>query len=75
MPKSPERIVVIGGGLAAAKTVEALRDQGYEGRLDLVTDEADLPYERPPLSKEYLQGKAGSRRRSCTTSSGTPTTT
>jgi NADPH-dependent 2,4-dienoyl-CoA reductase/sulfur reductase-like enzyme len=58
MPKSPERIVVIGGGLAAAKTVEALRDQGYEGRLDLVTDEADLPYERPPLSKEYLQGKA-----------------
>ncbi len=58
MPKSPERIVVIGGGLAAAKTVEALRDQGYEGRLDLVTDEADLPYERPPLSKDYLQGKA-----------------
>ncbi len=59
MPKSPERIVVIGGGLGAAKTVEALRDQGYEGRLDLVTDEADLPYERPPLSKDYLQGKAG----------------
>jgi NADPH-dependent 2,4-dienoyl-CoA reductase/sulfur reductase-like enzyme len=58
MPKNPERIVVIGGGLAAAKTVEALRDQGYEGRLDLVTDEADLPYERPPLSKDYLQGKA-----------------
>jgi NADPH-dependent 2,4-dienoyl-CoA reductase/sulfur reductase-like enzyme len=58
MPKNPERIVVIGGGLAAAKTVEALRDQGYEGRLDVVCDEADLPYERPPLSKDYLQGKA-----------------
>src|ERR1700754_1692648 len=58
MPKTPERIVVIGGGLAAAKTVEALRSEGYEGKLDLVTDEADLPYERPPLSKDYLQGKA-----------------
>ena len=58
MPESPSRIVVIGGGLAAAKTVEALRSEGYEGKLDLVTDEADLPYERPPLSKEYLQGKA-----------------
>jgi 3-phenylpropionate/trans-cinnamate dioxygenase ferredoxin reductase component len=58
MPSTPERIVVIGGGLAAAKTVEALRAQGYEGRLDLVGDETDLPYERPPLSKDYLQGKA-----------------
>ena len=58
MAQSLSRIVVIGGGLAAAKTVEALRDQGYEGQLDLVTDEPDLPYERPPLSKDYLQGKA-----------------
>jgi NADPH-dependent 2,4-dienoyl-CoA reductase/sulfur reductase-like enzyme len=58
MPKTPERVVVIGGGLAAAKTVEALRDEGYEGRLDLIADEPDLPYERPPLSKDYLQGKA-----------------
>ncbi|HEY2299096.1 MAG TPA: FAD-dependent oxidoreductase [Jatrophihabitans sp.] len=58
MPDTPGRIVVIGGGLAAAKAVEALRREGYEGKLDLVTDEADLPYERPPLSKEYLQGKA-----------------
>ena len=58
MPETPQRIVVIGGGLAAAKTVEALRGEGYSGRLDLVSDEADLPYERPPLSKDYLQGKA-----------------
>lgn len=58
MASTPERVVVIGGGLAAAKTVEALRDQGYQGRLDLVGDEPDLPYERPPLSKDYLQGKA-----------------
>jgi 3-phenylpropionate/trans-cinnamate dioxygenase ferredoxin reductase component len=58
MADTPERIVVIGGGLAAAKTVEGLRAQGYRGRVDLVSDEPDLPYERPPLSKDYLQGKA-----------------
>ena len=39
-------------------TVEALRAQGYLGALTLVADEADLPYERPPLSKAYLQGAA-----------------
>ena len=55
----PKRIVVIGGGLAGAKGVEALRSNGYTGSLTLVSDEADLPYERPPLSKDYLQGKAG----------------
>jgi 3-phenylpropionate/trans-cinnamate dioxygenase ferredoxin reductase component len=54
----PKRIVVIGGGLAGAKAVEALRAKGYGGSLTLIADEADLPYERPPLSKEYLQGKA-----------------
>lgn len=59
MADTPERIVVIGGGLAAAKTVEGLRAQGYRGRIDLISDEPDLPYERPPLSKDYLQGKAG----------------
>jgi 3-phenylpropionate/trans-cinnamate dioxygenase ferredoxin reductase subunit len=58
MADSPKRIVVIGGGLAAAKAAEALRDQGFSGALTVVSDEPDLPYERPPLSKEYLQGKA-----------------
>jgi 3-phenylpropionate/trans-cinnamate dioxygenase ferredoxin reductase component len=50
--------VVVGAGLAGAKTAEALRDQGYDGPLVLVGDEIDRPYERPPLSKEYLTGKA-----------------
>jgi NADPH-dependent 2,4-dienoyl-CoA reductase/sulfur reductase-like enzyme len=54
----PRRIVVIGGGLAGAKAVEALRTKGYDGSLTLISDEPDLPYERPPLSKDYLQGKA-----------------
>ena len=57
MPEVPARIVVVGGGLAGAKAVEALRERGYDGSLVLVGDEADLPYERPPLSKGYLQGE------------------
>ena len=52
----PERIVVIGGGLAGGSAVVALRDQGYGGRLTVVTNEPHLPYERPPLSKGYLAG-------------------
>ena len=48
--------VIVGGGLAGAKAAEALRDQGYDGRLTLVGDEEHLPYERPPLSKGYLAG-------------------
>ncbi|HZZ96958.1 MAG TPA: FAD-dependent oxidoreductase [Jatrophihabitantaceae bacterium] len=58
MADTPQRIVVIGGGLAGAKGVEALRAKGFEGTLTLISDESDLPYERPPLSKDYLQGKA-----------------
>lgn len=50
-------VLVIGGGLAGARTVEALRGLGHEGRLILVGDEDELPYERPPLSKEYLHGR------------------
>ena len=43
MPDTPKRIVVIGGGLAGAKAVEALRAAGYTGSLTLLADEADLP--------------------------------
>lgn len=50
-------VLVIGGGLAGARTVEALRGLGHDGRLVLVGDEDQLPYERPPLSKEYLHGR------------------
>lgn len=49
-------VVVVGGGLAGAKTVEALRTDGYEGRIVLLGAETERPYERPPLSKGYLQG-------------------
>ena len=48
--------VVIGGGLAAAHCVHALRDGGYTKPITLISSENEVPYERPPLSKEYLQG-------------------
>ncbi|MFS3129269.1 NAD(P)/FAD-dependent oxidoreductase [Nocardioides sp. Bht2] len=47
-------IIVVGGGLAGAKTVEALRAEGYQGPLTLIGAEPHLPYERPPLSKDHL---------------------
>jgi len=53
---SEQTFVVVGAGLAGAKAVEALRDQGFGGRLVLVGAEEHLPYERPPLSKGYLAG-------------------
>ncbi|MGH3881362.1 MAG: NAD(P)/FAD-dependent oxidoreductase [Actinophytocola sp.] len=48
--------VIVGGGLAGAKAAETLREEGFEGRVVLVGDERDRPYERPPLSKGYLLG-------------------
>ncbi|MFC8349950.1 NAD(P)/FAD-dependent oxidoreductase [Streptomyces sp. NPDC057280] len=49
--------VIVGGGLAAGKAAEELRQQGYDGPLVVVGDEAERPYIRPPLSKGYLLGK------------------
>ncbi len=54
----PERIVVIGAGQAGGWVAKTLRDEGFEGRIDLVGDESFLPYERPPLSKAVLTGEA-----------------
>ncbi|WP_441246837.1 NAD(P)/FAD-dependent oxidoreductase [Kitasatospora sp. McL0602] len=50
--------VVVGAGLAGAKAVETLREEGFDGPLILLGTEPERPYERPPLSKGYLQGKA-----------------
>ncbi|MFD7228209.1 NAD(P)/FAD-dependent oxidoreductase [Streptomyces sp. NPDC059881] len=49
--------VIVGGGLAGAKAAETLRAEGFTGRVILIGDERDHPYERPPLSKGYLCGK------------------
>lgn len=53
---TPQHVVIIGGGLAGAKTAEALRTEGFTGQVTLVGAETHLPYERPPLSKAYLSG-------------------
>src|SRR5437016_9514181 len=54
-----ENLVVVGGGQAATQMIEVARQQGYEGKVTLVTEEAVLPYQRPPLSKQYLTGLHG----------------
>ena len=51
-----QTFVIAGASLAGAKAAETLREQGFEGRLVLVGAEPDRPYERPPLSKDYLRG-------------------
>jgi 3-phenylpropionate/trans-cinnamate dioxygenase ferredoxin reductase subunit len=50
-------VVIIGAGLAGARTAETLRSAGFGGPVILVGQEPHLPYDRPPLSKEVLQGK------------------
>jgi NADPH-dependent 2,4-dienoyl-CoA reductase/sulfur reductase-like enzyme len=52
-----QTFVIVGGGLAGAKAAETLRAEGFTGRVILICDERDHPYERPPLSKGYLLGK------------------
>ena len=51
------RIVIAGGGQCAAAAAATLRSRGFDGQLTIVSAEAELPYERPPLSKDYLLGK------------------
>jgi 3-phenylpropionate/trans-cinnamate dioxygenase ferredoxin reductase subunit len=51
-----EHVVVVGGGLAGARTVQELRAQGHAGRISLVGAERHHPYDRPPLSKAVLAG-------------------
>ncbi|OBJ52747.1 pyridine nucleotide-disulfide oxidoreductase [Mycobacterium asiaticum] len=50
-------IVIVGGGLAAARTAEQLRRAEYTGPITIVSDEVHLPYDRPPLSKEVLRAE------------------
>ncbi len=57
MVDADQTFVIIGGGLAGAKAAETLRAEGFTGRVILICDERDHPYERPPLSKGYLLGK------------------
>jgi 3-phenylpropionate/trans-cinnamate dioxygenase ferredoxin reductase subunit len=55
-------ILIIGGGQAGAQAVDTLRRGGFSGRLVLIGDEPQLPYQRPPLSKKYLAGELAEDR-------------
>jgi 3-phenylpropionate/trans-cinnamate dioxygenase ferredoxin reductase component len=55
---TPPRFVIVGASLAGAKAAETLRHEGFDGEVVLVGEEPVRPYERPPLSKGYLQGSA-----------------
>jgi len=51
------RVVIAGAGMAGCYAVDTLRKEGFEGEIVLIGSEAHLPYDRPPLSKEYLRGE------------------
>jgi NADPH-dependent 2,4-dienoyl-CoA reductase/sulfur reductase-like enzyme len=53
-----QTFVIVGAGLAGAKAAETLRSEGFTGRVILIGDERDHPYERPPLSKGFMIGSA-----------------
>jgi 3-phenylpropionate/trans-cinnamate dioxygenase ferredoxin reductase subunit len=55
---SNQTFVIVGASLAGAKAAGELRERGFDGRIVLVGAEAERPYERPPLTKDYLQGKS-----------------
>jgi 3-phenylpropionate/trans-cinnamate dioxygenase ferredoxin reductase component len=55
---SKQTFIVVGASLAGAKAAETLREQGFDGRLLLIGAEHERPYERPPLTKEYLRGES-----------------
>jgi 3-phenylpropionate/trans-cinnamate dioxygenase ferredoxin reductase component len=54
-----ERVVIVGASHAGFQVAASLRQHGFDGRLTLIGDEPVLPYQRPPLSKDYLDGKIG----------------
>jgi 3-phenylpropionate/trans-cinnamate dioxygenase ferredoxin reductase subunit len=57
-----DSIVIVGASHAAAQAVDSLRREGHAGRIVLVGDEPQIPYQRPPLSKKYLSGELGADR-------------
>ena len=56
---TPNSIVIIGAGHAGVQAAASLREEGWEGAITLLSDEAGLPYQRPPLSKGFLKGQVG----------------
>lgn len=57
-----DTFLIVGASLAGASAAQTLREEGFDGHLALIGDETELPYERPPLSKDYLMGKSGKEK-------------
>src|SRR6185437_2174270 len=55
---SEQTFIIVGASLTGAKAAEELREQGFDGRIVLLGSEAERPYERPPLTKDYLRGES-----------------
>ncbi|HJS96985.1 MAG TPA: FAD-dependent oxidoreductase [Solirubrobacteraceae bacterium] len=55
---SEQTFIIVGASLAGAKAAEELRDRGFDGRVVLIGAEPERPYERPPLTKDYLRGES-----------------
>ena len=60
-----QRIVVVGASLCGLRALETLRSEGFTGELVAIGDEPVMPYDRPPLSKQYLKASGISRRSRC----------
>ena len=58
MSTQTQTIVIVGASLTGAKAAETLREEGFDGRVVLIGDESERPYERPPLTKDYLRGES-----------------
>ena len=56
-----QRIVIVGASLAGLSAAEALRSEGFAGKLTIIGDEPYAPYDRPPLSKAVLTGRLSGR--------------
>ena len=59
---SEQTFIIAGASLAGAKAAEELRKQGFDGRVVLLGAEPERPYERPPLTKDYLRGESPTRK-------------
>ena len=72
----PRSLLVVGAGLAGWRTAKETRKAGFEGPITVLSDEDEVPYDRPPLSKQVLTGEREPRigRASPTTTRSAPST-
>src|SRR5271168_4723514 len=54
---TPRSVLIVGAGHAGVQAAASLREEGFDGEIVLLSDEAELPYQRPPLSKAFLKGE------------------